>query len=93
MEKPKFFKWAFLNGMTILIILILFFISFMWRYTDVPSVETINGELVYGTEMVFSWLAIFKVFIPLVIIYGLSRFGTYYFKFIMKDEKNEKTKD
>ena len=87
MKKPKFFKWAFLNGMTILIILILFFISFMWRYTDVLSVESINGELVYGTEKVFSWLAISKVFIPLVIIYGLFRFGTYYLKFIMKNEK------
>lgn len=87
MKKPKFFKWAFLNGSTILILIILFFFSSMWRYTDVQLVSMVNGEIVSVTERVFSWFAIFKVFIPLVIIYGLIKFGIYYFDFIAKDEK------
>ena len=85
-EKPEFFRWAFYNNLTKFFIFISFIIAYIERHIEIPSAEIINGTISYGTEFVVSWLKFSKVFIFLLIGYGIVRFGIYYLEFIMKEE-------
>ena len=85
-DKPNFFDWAFNNNLTVFMILLLLLISLFFRYISVPDIQTVEGTIVYGTKLVFSWLRVIKIFVLSFVGYGILRGLFYYVNFIMKDD-------